>query len=48
MTSLFAAGVGLMAGAHTDLVILFGTTYAVERGMAEVYKCPPCPLCSLW
>ncbi|MBA3258703.1 MAG: hypothetical protein H0T68_04470 [Gemmatimonadales bacterium] len=83
MTPLLAAGVGLMAGAHTatwgmykdaphegfsrrkyarsmvlgaiigliislatgldprsaaDLVILFGATYAVERGMAELYK----------
>ena len=83
MTSLFAVGVGLLAGAHTatwgmykdaphegfslwkyarsiilgaclglvisrltgldprraaDLVILFGTTYAVERVMAEIYK----------
>jgi hypothetical protein len=83
MTPLYAAGVGLMAGAHTatwgmykdaphegfsrrkyarsmvlgtvlglvislltgldprnaaDLVILFGATYAVERGMAELYK----------
>jgi hypothetical protein len=83
MTPLLAAGVGLLAGAHTatwgmykdaphegfsrwkyarsmvlgtviglvislitgldprsaaDLVILFGATYAVERGMAELYK----------